>query len=306
MRLIIICTIIFGGMLFSTVPGKAQHPTTREAVQGKACYSFGDDETPTLAKRKAEALARERAVSGYRVWVESSSKVENFQLKEDLIQTISAGMLHKVVIDEETSNGREICIALSAEIDPQDIDMEVSRRQDFHLMKNEITSVSFNADEAFGLRVWLNKEDGRYLEDDALIIHVQSDQDAYLKLDYFQANGTVVHLVPNFYRKQARIKKGEIYTFGKEGGPERFRIGEPFGDEVIKAVASVRPFDDALTSTEDVSNSEAYMQTLKKGLSDQSTDFKGTERGIKVMSGASVALYTSSRKVMDFKKTLEK
>ena len=74
-----------------------------------------------MAKKKAEALARERAVSSYAVWVESSTKVKNFQLQEDLIQTISAGMLRNVSIDDEIWKGREICITLSADITPQDI-----------------------------------------------------------------------------------------------------------------------------------------------------------------------------------------
>jgi hypothetical protein len=45
-----------------------------------------------------------------------------------------------------------------------------------------------------------------------LVIYVQSDRDAYLKLDYFQADGTVVHLVPNVYRGQAFIKGGKKYA----------------------------------------------------------------------------------------------
>jgi len=305
MRFTVICTIIFWGILGSLLPVHAQESTPREPVQGKACYSFGDEETPIMAKKKAEALARERAVSGYRVWVESSSKVKNFQLQEDLIQTISAGMLHKVAIDEEAWDGRKICIALSAEIDPQDIDMEVSRRQDQQEIKEEVTSETFSPDPAFGLRIWLNKADGLFVEGDYLIIKVQADRDAYLKLDYFQANGTVVHLVPNLFRGQAFIQKGETYVFGGEDSPERFIISEPFGDEVIKAVASAKPFIEALTPKENVSESHAYVKTLKKGLSVQ-PGFKGTQRGIRIMSGASASLYTSSREVVDFKKALDK
>jgi len=304
MRFSVICAIIFWGILSSLLPVNAEESTLREPVQGKACYSFGDDETPIMAKKKAEALARERAVSGYRVWVESSSKVKNLQLQEDLIQTFAAGMLHKVAIDEEAWEGRQICIALSAEIDPQDIDMEVARRQDQQEIQAEVTSESFTPDYAFGLRIWLNKADGRFVEGEYLIVKVQADRDAYLKLDYFQANGTVVHLVPNLFRGQAFIQKGETYVFGGDDSPERFIISEPFGDEVIKAVASAQPFIEELTPKENVSESHAYVKTLKKGLSVQ-PGFKGTKRGIRIMSGASASLYTTSREMLDFKRTLE-
>lgn len=305
MKFTVTCISLISVILVSLLPVSAQESTSREPVQGKACYSFGDEETPIMAKKKAEALARERAVSGYRVWVESSSKVKNFQLQEDLIQTISAGMLHKVAIDEEEWEGRQICIALSAEIDPQDIDMEVSRRQDQQEIQSEVTSESFNPDPAFGLRIWLNKADGQFVEGEYLVIKVQADRDAYLKLDYFQANGTVVHLVPNIFRGQAFIQKGETYVFGGEDSPERFIISEPFGDEVIKAVASAQPFIEALTPKENVSESHTYVKTLKKGLSVQ-PGFKGTKRGIRIMSGASASLYTSSREVLDFKRALDK
>ena len=151
MRFTVICTILFWGILGSLLPVNAQESTPRESVQGEACYFFGDDETPTMAKKKAEYGARERAVSGYRVWVESSSKVKDFQLQEDLIHTFAAGMLHKVAIVEEVwkKKGREICITISAKIDPQDIVTEVDRRQDQQEIKEEVTSESFKPDFAF-------------------------------------------------------------------------------------------------------------------------------------------------------------
>jgi len=211
---------------------------------------------------------------------------------------------HKVSIEQEVWNGREICIEISAEIHPDDIAFEVARRQDQKVIKAEVTSVSFDPDPAFGLRIWLNKADGQFVEGDYLIIKVQVDRDAYLKLDYFQANGTVVHLVPNLFRGQAFIQKGKTYVFGGQDSPERFVISKPFGDEVIKAVASVQPFSEALLPKGNLSESKVYVKVLKKGLSVQPGFKKGTTRGIRIMSGASTSLHTTSREVMDFKNIL--
>ena len=278
-----------------------------------ACYAYGDEETPKMAKKKAEAFARERAVSGYQVWVESSSQVKDNDLQEELIQTISAGMLHKVSIDQEEWKGREICMEISAEIDPQDIGMEVARRKGQQAIKKEVISDTFDPDPAFGVQLWLNKPDGRFVEGDHLVINVKADRDAYLKLDYFQANGTVVHLVPNLFRGQAFVQKGKTYVFGGEDSPERFVISEPFGNEVIKAIVSVRPFLDELTPTGSMSESQAYLKSLKRGLSVQ-PGVGGKTRGVKItsggavssgVSGASASLFTSSQAVADFKKTLE-
>jgi len=303
MRYSVTCTILILGVLFCALPAFPQVSTSREIVRGNACYAFGDDETPKMAKKKAEAFARERAVSGYRVWVESSSQVKDNELQEELIQTISAGMLHKVTIDHEEWKGREICIKISAEIDPQDIGMEVARRQAQHAIQKEVTS-AFIPDPAFEIRLWLNKPDGRFVEGDQVIINVEVDRDAYLKLDYFQANGTVIHLVPNLFRRQAFVQKGKTYVFGGKDSPERFIISEPFGNEVIKAVASVQPFLEGLTPKGNVSESKVYVKMLKRGLSVQPGVKKGATRGIRIMSGASASLHTSSREVMDFKNVL--
>lgn len=297
--------ILFWGILVCAVPAFSQDPNSRESVSGKGCYIHGDDETPTQAKKKALARAREQTVSGYQVWVESKAQVKNFQLQEDLIQTISAGMLHNVNVDKEEWDGRQICVMISAKIGPKDIGREVGRRQELQKIKDQVTSESFNPDPAFGLRIWANKPDGRFTEGDYLVINVVADRDAYLKLDYFQANGKVVHLVPNLFREQAFIRKGEKTTFGGENSPERFIISEPFGDEVIKAIASAQPFTKSVTPKENISESQAYLETLKNELTIQ-PGFKGTKRGIKIMSGASVALSTTSREVLDFKKNLDK
>lgn len=279
-------------------------PPLREMVQGKGCYSYGNDETPNEAIKKAEARARERAVSGYQVWVESSSKVEDFQLQEDVIHTISAGLLHKVTIEEEVWKEREICVTISAEIDPDDLKTEIARRQDQQKTKEQVTSDELTPEAAFGLTIELNKPDGWYLEGENLIITVTSERDAYLKLDYFQANEKVVHLVPNVYRGQAYIHAGKPETFGGGGGAERFVISEPFGVEVIKAIASVRPFPTDFNSQEMVSESQKYVETLKKGLQVQ-PGVQGTIRGIRIMSGATASLYTDSRVGYEHKQSLK-
>lgn len=263
-----------------------------EMVRGTGCYKFGDEETPAKAKRTATTIAQEQAIRSHRVFVESSTRVKNFQLEEDLIQTASAAMLQDIKIENEERKAQEICITLSAKISP--VSMEDMIRQ--RVGSKEIVQTAQNAlvpdQPSFGIKVWTNKTAGHFLEDEKLVIYVQSDRDAYLKLDYFQADGTVVHLVPNMYRGQAFIKGGKKYAFGDESSPEQFVIKAPFGSEIIKAIAGVRPFDTALESTEAVSDSRTYLNGLQTGL-----------RGIKVVAAAaSVELKTESQAVSEYKK----
>ena len=267
-------------------------PTSLETVHGSGCYKFGDEETPAKARRAAMAIAQEQAVRSHHVFVESSVRVKNFQLEEDLIQTASAAMLQDIHVDKEDREAQQICITLTAKISPVSMEDMIRQRVNAKEIAQNAQSALMPDQPAFRLKVWTNKPEGRFLENEKLVIYVQSDRDAYLKLDYFQADGTVVHLVPNVYRGQAFIKGGKKYAFGDETSPEQYVINAPYGTEAIKAIVGVRPFEASLDSGEAVSDSRTYLNGLQSGL-----------RGIKVVAAtSSVEILTESHAVADYKK----
>jgi hypothetical protein len=264
-------------------------PKPLETVRGSGCYKFGDEETPAKARKVAMALAQEEAVRKHHVFVESSQRVKNFQLEEDLIQTASAAMLQEIHVEKEERKAQEICITITAKISPVSIKDMIRQRLNAKEIAQSAKTALVPNQPTFGLKVWTNKPEGRFLENEKLIIYVQSDRDAYLKLDYFQADGTVVHLVPNVYRGQAFIKGGKKYAFGDETSPEQFVINPPYGTEAIKAIVAVRPFDSETEGEPSISDSRAYLQS---GL-----------RGIKVVAAtSSVEISTESHAVADYKK----
>ena len=264
-------------------------PKALEIVHGSGCYKFGDEETPAKARRGAMALAQEEAVRKHHVFVKSSQRVKNFQLEEDLIQTASAAMLQEIQIEKEERKAQEICITLTAKISPVSMEDMIRQRVNAKEISQSAKTALVPSQPTFGLRVWTNKPEGRFLENEKLIIYVQSDRDAYLKLDYFVADGTVTHLVPNIYRGQAFIKGGKKYAFGDETSPEQFIIGPPYGTEAVKAIVGVRPFETGAEDEPSVSDSRTYLQS---GL-----------RGIKVVAAtSSVEISTESHAVADYKK----
>lgn len=243
------------------------------------------------------AIAQEQAIRSHRVFVESSIRVKNFQLEEDVIQTASAAMLQDIKIEKEERKAQEICITLSAKISPVSVEDMIRQRVNAKEIAQTAQRVLVPAQPSFGLKVWTNKAEGRFLEDEKLVIYVQSDRDAYLKLDYFQADGTVVHLVPNMFRGQAFVQGGKKYAFGDETSPEQFIVKAPYGSETIKAIVGIRPFEISLETDEATSSdSRTYLDGLQKGL-----------RGITVVAAtSSVELNTESRAVADHKKSLAK
>jgi len=257
-----------------------------EVVRGSGCYRFGDDETPAKARRAAMTLAQEEAIRRHRVFVEASTRVKNFQLDEDVVRTASAAFLQDVVIEKEQRQNQEICVTLTAKLSPVSAEEMLRQKIAAKEISQKVESVLIPSQQAFGLKIWTNKSANNFIEDDRLIIYVKSDRDAYLKLDYFQADGKVVHLVPNLYRGQAQVVGGVTYSFGDDSGPDQFIVKEPYGDEIIKAVVSRKPFE-IPNDAETVSESRVYLQ--------------GGLRGIKLVAAeASLPLKTVSKTVDEY------
>lgn len=272
---------------------------TLEPVRGQDCYTYGDDDTPAKAKKTALALARQRAVESYRVYVQSAATVKNFQLEEDLIQSVSAAMLQDEKIEKQEQKDREICFTITAKIDPAKMEELIQQKIKAKDVAQAAQAPLLTSGSTFGLKVWTNKLQGSYVEGEPLVVSVQSDRDGYLKLDYFQADGTVVHLVPNIYGGEAFIKAGQTYSFGGPGGRETFTIQGPFGSETIKALVSSQPFNRSLAAANPVEESRGYLNSLQVAT-----------RGIKVEAGtaasppqwseAALGLVTNSKAVADY------
>jgi hypothetical protein len=263
-------------------------PQALESVRGSGCYRFGDDETPAKARRAAMTLAQEEAVRHHRVFVDASTRVKNFQLDEDVVRTASAAFLQDIVVEREERRNQEICITLTAKLRSLSAEEMLRQKIAAKEISQQVESALIPPKQAFGLKIWTNKNENNFIEDDRLIIYVKSDRDAYLKLDYFQADGKVVHLVPNIFRGQAQILGGTAYAFGDDSGPDQFIVKEPYGDEIIKAVVSSKPFDIS-NDTETVSESRVYLQ--------------GGLRGVKVVAAeASLPLKTVSKTVDEYNK----
>lgn len=269
-----------------------------ETVSGTDCYTYGDDQTPALAKRAALALAMEQAVRSHHVFVESYSTVKNFQLEEDIVATASTGILLHTRIDKETQEGQKICRSITAQISPVKLDEVIQQKIKAKKVADAAQIPILTEGSSFELKVWTNKHAGEvYREGEDLEVSVRSNRDAFLKVDYYQANGTVVHLVPNMFVDDAFVQAGKTYTFGGKHARYGFRVIAPFGAEAIKAVASTNQLDSLLASDKKSEDSEAYLN-----------NFHATMRGIKIIATpgqpaqwaeAAVGLTTASKGTLE-------
>ena len=266
-----------------------------ETVTGEGCYAYGDNETPAQAKQVAQSIAQEKAVRSHRVFVQSATKVKNFQLEDNVIQTASAGMLEQIKVEkEEKKTGQEICVRISAKLSPLSIDEMIRQKINAADISEEAKkSKVLSTASGFGVRVWTNKTDGRFLEGERLIMYVAPERDGYLKLDYFQADGTVVHLVPNLFSGQVMVKAGQTYVFGDDASQQHFVIQPPYGNETVKAMLSAQPVEVPMKSDKPIEDSRDYLKNLKSGT--RGVGLVGVEQ--------SVSLMTISKTVKEYQET---
>ena len=119
------------------------------------------------------------------------------------------------------------------------------------------------------LRIWTAKKDNMYYRSgEHIIIYLIADRDAYLKLDYFQADGNVVHLIPNLFEEKHEIKAGQIYVVGGNKSKLKLVVENPYGEERIQAMVSASPLNDELKSVEIIEKSHDYKEKMDQILSE--------------------------------------
>ncbi|MDP6456252.1 MAG: hypothetical protein QF669_02170, partial [Candidatus Marinimicrobia bacterium] len=65
----------------------------RVILEGEYTYKWGDNETVLVAKSLCYNMALRNMVESYHTFVVSTTDIHNYEVRNDLIQTLSAGYL---------------------------------------------------------------------------------------------------------------------------------------------------------------------------------------------------------------------
>lgn len=101
---------------------------SQDKIQGTYSYTYGDNESLVEARQTCKDLALREAIESYAVFIESSTEVENFQTKEDIIESISAGYLQNVTLVDQQEEGRTITMTVEAEVSPDEIKSIIAKQ----------------------------------------------------------------------------------------------------------------------------------------------------------------------------------
>ena len=257
-------------------------------VQGSGCHRAEEGESLLMAQKKALAIAREAALQKIRAFAENAGRLSGQGLEHEVIAAASRVGLINERITRQTVKGQQVCVWLAATPNSREVAKLIEQRVKAAELARKVqdptvASVSSN----FVLKVWTNKKNEPFVEGERLIIFVESEKEAYLNLDYYTAEGRVVHLVPNVFTAEARIQGGQKYSFGDEGAVAEFKISPPFGKETIRAWASTVPFDAALMEAEKISDAAAHLAKVQSIMKSKAKD--------PTWASAMAAIHTSNK-----------
>ncbi len=107
---------------FYTTPVQAE-----DIIQGNYCYTYGDKESLLEAKQLTRTLAIRNAIESYRIFINSTTKVNNFVLTNDIVQMISSGYMTNIKTISQSVEGRTVCEKIQATVSAKAIEAAIKK-----------------------------------------------------------------------------------------------------------------------------------------------------------------------------------
>ena len=204
--------------------------TKRSTIVEVDGYAYiSEDKTPRQMREEALANAKREALERAQTYIKSVTKVENFMLEYDLIQTGAEGFVRVLESKDHgiTSDNRyhywikaEVEYSLESARDRKDLSVD--------LIKNENAPLT--------VYIWTEKKE--YKAGEKIRVFLQGNKDFYARVVYRDVSGNLLQLLPNQHRKENFFKGGKVVTIPGEGDRFDLEVGPPFGIENIIVYAS--------------------------------------------------------------------
>lgn len=91
--------------------------------------------------------------------------------------------------------------------------------------------------------VWVDRPDGLYLPEDRVTVYVRVNQPAYVSILNVDATGVTTRMIPNAWETSTLIPAAGVRAFPGGNAGYSFKVSQPFGSNLIKVVASSKPFN---------------------------------------------------------------
>jgi hypothetical protein len=102
----------------------------------------------------------------------------------------------------------------------------------------------------FYVHAEVDRASHEYAEGDPLSLHVTCEVDAYVYVIYKQVDGKTFQIFPNSGQTKNRLPGKEAFNIPAQKDAFRWKIGPPYGEEIIKVIASKEPLKEFVDAGE--------------------------------------------------------
>jgi hypothetical protein len=197
--------------------------------QGYAC--MGEDRTKRQTEETALQDAKRKAIEQVSTYIQSETQVKDFELQKDIVNAYANAKVRIIESQgkwdsEPPKVGDCYRLKIKAEVIP---DEEAMKR---------ISQSKELDDPSAPLKVKVWAEKNQYKAGERIKLFLKGNKPFYARVLYKQADGTLVQILPNPYRKDDYFQGGVIYEI--PSGPDRFEleVTPPFGEESFIVYAS--------------------------------------------------------------------
>jgi hypothetical protein len=184
-------------------------------------------------RREAFANARRQALENAESHIKSQTKVENFQLQYDLIESGAEGVV-KVLEQKDfgIENNSRYHVWIKAEV------TYVLKPPTAPAQKKALMS----PEAPLTVKVWTDKKS--YSDGEYITIYMEGNRDFYARIVNIGSNEKVIQLLPNGYRQTNHFRGGQRYQIPGPGDRFSLQVTPPYGQERIVVYASETPMGD--------------------------------------------------------------
>ncbi len=225
-------------VLFFASQSLAQQSSITEA-DGYSC--MGVDYSKKQTEQLALQDAKRQAMEFSKTYIESTTEMENFSLKRDLVESFAKAEVQVLEILQarwdDPSTGDCYQIKIQAEVIPSPE------------AYNRVAQTANFADDPsapLAVKIWTNQTE--LVENQVLKIYLRSNKPFFGRIIYKDAAGTQLQLLPNPYRDDVYFQGGVSYEV--PSGLDQFDlvVQPPFGRETVSVYASTSPLGDLETT----------------------------------------------------------
>lgn len=252
----------------------------RSCIQTADGYAYlSEDMTLSETRAAAFANAKRQAIEGARTYIQSKTRVKNFQVEYDLVMSNAEGT---VTILEQKDHGVEKNVRYHVWIKAEVV-------YDLRPKEPKVSQATLmEKDAPLTVKVWTDKKSYRHGE--SMEIFVMGNRDLFARIVNIRPDGKIIQLLPNDYRPMNFFQGGRVYRIPDMADKFDLKVSPPFGDENIVVYASEFPLGDV--SMDSIGQGLRQYQGQRGGLA-----FK--TRGIKIVrsskgTGAGAEFYEAT------------